>query len=101
MLYRIFLGKALAQNVQHCRNASRLHTVWGNGVDGERRQRPVRQDNAQATIGHCVSRFAVGQQRQPQTRLAQAAHGGEAVAVEAAFDIEQMVFTVAAQFTMR
>lgn len=101
MLYRIFLSKTLAQNVQHCRNASRLHTVWGNGVDGERRQRPVRQDDAQAAISHGVCRLTVGQQRQPQPRHAQAAHGGKAVAVEAAFDIEQILFTVAAQFTMR
>lgn len=94
-------GKALAQDMQYRCDAPRLHAVRGNGVDGERRQRPVRQDDAQAAISHGVCRFTVGQQCQPQACHTQTAHGGEAVAVEAAFDVEQMVFTVAAQFATR
>lgn len=94
-------GKALTQDMQHCRDAARLHTVRGNGIDGKRRQRPVRQDDAQTAISHGVCRFTIGQQRQPQARHTQTAHSGEAVTVEAAFDVEQMVFTVAAQFAAR
>ena len=94
-------GKALAQDMQYRRDAARLHAVRGNGVDGERRQHPVRQDDAQTAISHRICRFTVGQQRQPQARRTQAAHSGETVAVEAAFDVEQMVFTIAAQFAAR